>query len=166
MKRARTRGFIRDAVNRQHISCRCFRDHFSHHVFLIMSQAVELKTPAHFSEALRQTGDMLIVVYFYATWCGPCRVFGPRFDELASSSTTSSARFYKVDVDKNAESADKYNVTAMPTVILFKDNGKVGKACCLLLCVDDDSDWYAINHEQQLTHYPTLSLRRSSGMTS
>ena len=116
-----------------------------------MSQPAELKTLADFSEALRQTDGVLMVVYFYAKWCGPCRAFGPRFDELAASTTspTAAARFYKVDVDANEESADRYNVTAMPTVILFKDNGKVGFVVVRL----DGIETTTTKSKIRLTHY-------------
>ena len=115
-----------------------------------MSQPAELKTLADFSEALRQTDGVLMVVYFYAKWCGPCRAFGPRFDELArTTSPSAAARFYKVDVDTNEESADRYNVTAMPTVILFKDNGKVGFVVVRL----DEIETITTKSKVRLTHY-------------
>lgn len=60
------------------------------------------------------------VVDFYATWCGPCKMFGPIFEE---ASEDSNINFVKLDVDKNDDIARKYGVMTIPTVILF-DNGE------------------------------------------
>lgn len=62
------------------------------------------------------------IVDFYATWCGPCKMFGPVFEEVSSSS---DINFIKVDVDKNGDIARKYGVMSIPTVILFKDGVEV-----------------------------------------
>lgn len=64
--------------------------------------------------------DILIkeraVVDFYATWCGPCKMFGPIFEEVSEDS---NINFVKLDVDKNDDIARKYGVMTIPTVILF-----------------------------------------------
>ena len=60
------------------------------------------------------------VVDFYATWCGPCKMFGPVFEEVADKE---NINFVKLDVDKDSEIARKYGVMSIPTIILFK-NGK------------------------------------------
>lgn len=60
------------------------------------------------------------VVDFYATWCGPCKMFGPIFEE---ASEDNNINFVKLDVDKNDDIARKYGVMTIPTVILF-DNGE------------------------------------------
>jgi thioredoxin 1 len=53
-----------------------------------------------------------------ATWCGPCKIIGPIFDEL--SNEISDVVFVKVDVDENPETAAKYSVSAMPTFVFIK----------------------------------------------
>jgi thioredoxin 1 len=53
-----------------------------------------------------------------ATWCGPCQIIGPIFDEL--SDEISGVVFVKVDVDENPETAAKYSVSAMPTFVFIK----------------------------------------------
>ena len=60
------------------------------------------------------------VVDFYATWCGPCRMFGPVFEEVSKDE---DFNFVKLDVDKYSDIAREYGVMSIPTVILF-ENGK------------------------------------------
>lgn len=64
------------------------------------------------------------VVDFYATWCGPCKMFGPIFEEVSEES---DINFVKLDVDKNDDIARKYGVMTIPTVILFKNGEEVKK---------------------------------------
>lgn len=64
------------------------------------------------------------VVDFYATWCGPCKMFGPIFEELSEES---DINFVKLDVDKNDGIARKYGVMTIPTVILFENGEEVKK---------------------------------------
>jgi thioredoxin 1 len=59
------------------------------------------------------------VVDFWAGWCMPCKMFGPIFEE-ASDEMDGKADFYKVNVDDNGELAERYDVTTIPTVIVFK----------------------------------------------
>jgi len=62
------------------------------------------------------------VVDFYATWCGPCKMFGPIFEETAKEN---NINFVKLDVDKHSEIAREYGVMSIPTIILFKDGKEV-----------------------------------------
>ena len=64
------------------------------------------------------------VVYFTATWCGPCRKISPVFEELASSAEASKT-FLKVDVDDQPDIAAAAQVTAMPTFVFYKGGKKV-----------------------------------------
>ncbi len=66
--------------------------------------------------------DKPVVVDFWATWCGPCRMFSPVMDEVSEEMTDHV--FGKVNVDDVPELAQKYDVMSIPTVILFK-NGQV-----------------------------------------
>jgi len=63
------------------------------------------------------------LVDFWATWCGPCRRQGPIITEIAKE-IGDKAVIGKLDVDKNGETAGKYHVRSIPTIIVFKD-GKV-----------------------------------------
>ncbi len=62
---------------------------------------------------------------FYATWCGHCESFlkSGKFDTLASE--INDVNFFKYDVDKNKEKANKYNIEALPTILALDSNGKV-----------------------------------------
>lgn len=73
-----------------------------------------------FQSALQHSG--LVVVDFFATWCGPCKMIAPLLDKF--SNEYSSAKFIKVDVDELSEVAQEYEVSSMPTILFFKD-GKV-----------------------------------------
>ncbi|WP_250674658.1 thioredoxin [Paraclostridium ghonii] len=61
----------------------------------------------------------ITVVDFFATWCGPCKMLAPVFDELGND--IDKAKFLKVDIDKSLELARRFQVTTVPTVIVFKD---------------------------------------------
>ena len=74
-----------------------------------------------FGEILRT--EPLVLVYFSAVWCGPCKMMKPILDELKSQ-IGSKAMILKLDVDKNPEASSVYNIQAVPTLILFK-NGKI-----------------------------------------
>ena len=64
----------------------------------------------------------VVVVDFWATWCGPCKMIAPVIEELANE--MENVKFVKVDVDKNPGSAGKYQIQSIPTLLIFKD-GKV-----------------------------------------
>ena len=60
------------------------------------------------------------VVDFWATWCGPCKIMGPIFEEAAGE-LKGKVSFGKVDVDSNHDLAQKFEVMSIPTTIFFKD---------------------------------------------
>ena len=62
-----------------------------------------------------------VLVDFWATWCGPCRMQGPIIDALAADGYNVG----KLDVDENPDIARRYNVMSIPTLILFKNGEEV-----------------------------------------
>lgn len=64
------------------------------------------------------------VVDFWATWCGPCRTMKPIFEKVEKE-LVGKAKFLKVDVDQNQELAQRFNIEAIPTLVLFKDGKPV-----------------------------------------
>ncbi|CAR28335.1 hypothetical protein ZYGR_0R00700 [Zygosaccharomyces rouxii] len=83
-----------------------------------------IASSAEFDKALAVAGK-LVVVDFFATWCGPCKMISPMVEKF--SNEYSQADFYKVDVDQVPEVAQKNEVSSMPTFILFKDGKQVAK---------------------------------------
>lgn len=62
----------------------------------------------------------VLVLDFYASWCMPCKMMTPAFDELAEE-MSGVAVFAKIDIDENPETAKKYGVTSIPSIIILKD---------------------------------------------
>ncbi len=69
--------------------------------------------------------DNKVIVDFFATWCGPCKMVGPIFEKV--SNEISDVKFVKVDVDKFNDIARKYGVMSIPTFILFENGKEVKK---------------------------------------
>ncbi|KAM0755020.1 thioredoxin [Meredithblackwellia eburnea MCA 4105] len=69
-------------------------------------------------------GDKVIVVDFWATWCGPCKAISPIFEKLESQFP--NLGFYKVDVDAVEDVAAEVGIKAMPTFKFFKGGEQIG----------------------------------------
>jgi thioredoxin 1 len=69
-------------------------------------------------------GKGISLVDFWAPWCYPCRMQGPILDEVAKK-MGDRARICKLNVDENRETAMKYGITGIPTLLIFKDGEKV-----------------------------------------
>jgi thioredoxin 1 len=74
-------------------------------------------------EVLKTKG--VVLVDFYATWCGPCKVTGPIIDQLAEE--MKNVKFVKVDVDQNQELSSQYQVFSIPTFLVVKDGQVVNQ---------------------------------------
>ena len=83
--------------------------------------AKKITTNEFENEVLNAKGTVL--VDFYATWCGPCKMLAPHLDELSAKNP--EVRIVKIDVDEETPLAIKYGVASIPTLLLFKDGEKV-----------------------------------------
>ena len=80
-------------------------------------------TDSNFDQEVLKS-ENLVVVDFWATWCPPCRMLGPIIEELAVD-YQGKAKVAKLDVDQNQQTASKFGIMSLPTVILFKNGSPV-----------------------------------------
>uniref|UniRef100_T1E2P3 Thioredoxin n=1 Tax=Psorophora albipes TaxID=869069 RepID=T1E2P3_9DIPT len=83
-----------------------------------------VKDAADFDSRVEAAGDKLIVVDFFATWCGPCKVIAPKLEEFQNKYADKIV-VLKVDVDECEELAVKYNISSMPTFVFIKNKAPV-----------------------------------------
>ena len=93
-------------------------------------------TDATFDETIA-AADEAVVVDFWAEWCGPCKMIAPVLDEIAAEQA-GKVKIVKLNVDENQDTARRFNVMSIPTLIVFKDGqpaktlvGAKGKAALL-----------------------------------
>ena len=85
------------------------------------SQIIHIKSDEELQTIIK---DNLVLVDFYADWCGPCRALGPVINKLADE-FEGKAKIIKINIDSYPEIAQKYSVTSIPTVIIFANNEKI-----------------------------------------
>lgn len=84
---------------------------------------MEIITEKNFEE---KTKSGLILIDFFATWCGPCRMMSPILEEVGEN-LDGKVSIYKVDVDDDEKLARKFGILSIPTLIIFKDGKQVDK---------------------------------------
>lgn len=82
------------------------------------ANVLELTSSNFQSKVLEAKGTVL--VDFWAEWCGPCKMIAPLLDQIADAHT-GKVTIGKVDVDKSSDLASRYNIRAIPTMIVFQD---------------------------------------------
>jgi thioredoxin 1 len=95
-----------------------------------------LTDPEEFRATLATTN--LLIVYCYASWCGPCKFIAPFFAGLSVNPAYAHVQFVKINVEEAAEIAEHLEVTAMPTFYFYKDGKLLDKfsgASCDDLCI-------------------------------
>lgn len=83
--------------------------------------AIVNATDATFQQEIREG---LVLVDFWAPWCGPCKMIAPVLEEL-DKELNGSAKIVKVNVDENPQTASQFGIMSIPTLVLFKDGAKV-----------------------------------------
>jgi thioredoxin len=83
---------------------------------------LEVTTASWETEVLKASG--LVMVDFWAVWCGPCRIVAPTVEELAKE-YTGKVKVGKLNTDENPEIASRYKIMGIPTLMFFKDGQKV-----------------------------------------
>jgi thioredoxin 1 len=85
-------------------------------------------TTKHFTdkEFDAQVGSGVTLVDFHASWCGPCRTLAPVLETVAKE-MDGKATIGKVDIDSEQQTAGRFQITSVPTMILFKNGKEVGR---------------------------------------
>lgn len=88
-----------------------------------MSKVLHINDDQFETEVLKS--DKPVLVDFWATWCGPCKMIGPILEELAEE--MDQIKICKIDIDQNSGYASKLGVMNIPTLLIYKDGQLVGK---------------------------------------
>ncbi|MFW5962473.1 MAG: thioredoxin [bacterium] len=89
-----------------------------------MIKPIDLTSENFENEVLKS--DQPALVYFWAPWCGPCKLFSPLIDEIAKE-YQDKVKVCKVNIDENLNLPARYGVMSVPSVVLFKDGYEVKK---------------------------------------
>ena len=87
-----------------------------------MTNVLEITDETFDAEVLKE--EKLTLVDFWATWCGPCRKLSPVIDELANE-FDGKVKFVKIKADENLETAQKYSISGVPCLLIFKNGQPV-----------------------------------------
>ena len=99
-----------------------------------MSDKITELDSSNFESTVTQ-GSIPVVVDFWAPWCGPCKAIAPILEDLANEQGE-AVKICKVNVESNSEIAGRYDIRAIPTILMFKD-GVVADTVVGLTSLDD-----------------------------
>lgn len=88
-----------------------------------MAEGVVVLTSASWENEVSKSSGV-VVVDFWAAWCGPCRMVAPTIEELAKE-YAGKIKVGKLNTDENSDIASKYKIMGIPTIMFFKDGQKV-----------------------------------------
>lgn len=88
-----------------------------------MSNTIDI-TDESFEENVLASKDY-VLVDFWAEWCGPCKMIGPILEEVAAEYADKPLKICKLNIDQNEETAPKYGIRGIPTILLFKDGNNI-----------------------------------------
>lgn len=94
------------------------------------SLSMEAVTDASFGDLVLRS-EKPVVVDFWAPWCGPCRRLSPVLEEVAAE-LADQVTVAKLNTDENAETAGKYGIMSIPTLVIFKNGKEVGRTVGLM----------------------------------
>jgi len=83
---------------------------------------IEVTTSNWDTEVIKAQG--LVMIDFWAAWCGPCRMISPTVEELAKE-YSGKIKVLKLNTDENSEIASRYKIMGIPTIMFFKDGNKL-----------------------------------------
>ena len=94
-----------------------------------MGNVLELNDSTFETEVVNSS--IPVLVDFWATWCGPCRKLGPVVDEIAEA-YEGKVKFVKVNVEESLETAKKYSISGLPSLLVFKNGEAVERMAGLM----------------------------------
>ncbi|XP_078704027.1 thioredoxin-like isoform X1 [Branchiostoma floridae x Branchiostoma belcheri] len=85
----------------------------------------EIQDVAEFETVVIENQSLLLLVYFTATWCGPCKMLGPEYERASTLPEYKDVKFVMVDVDEAEDVSAYCKITVMPMIHFYKDGKKV-----------------------------------------